>query len=500
MFASLAAALMTLSLPIHQSPRVPLEGHPIFGDLGKQWEALMPDFHVTGYSVVAIQEGKVVLLDGIGSADPTRGTKADLDTRYYIASITKTMTATAILQLAEQGKLELDAPVQRYLPRFTLADAEYAKTITLRDLLCHRPGIGGGRVWLLEAYTGQVNDDRFYKILGTSQPEKKVTYSNAHFTILGRVIEAVTGMGWREYLAKNVFAPLGMTRTTGFISAMHDDANKAVPLRFGRGGVQIAEMMKTDRTMHAAGGIVTTPRDMVAYLQMWMNQGAWSGTRVLPEKTVGDALTIQAPIEENGSIRILRGFGYAWNLGAYRKHEGFAAHGGSYTGYGAYIAMLPKEKTAVAVFVNTGQSGGAFGTLVAIDMLDRMLGYPVDKELRADYLAQALKFSDGIVAGKTFGPNPALSGQLSLPAESYAGVFANEPYGSIEVSLTGGQLKLDWGDLSQLLVSSGMDMATLHDSVDARASDTIRFVVEGKRVTGLVLDPEGDSIRFERKR
>jgi CubicO group peptidase (beta-lactamase class C family) len=500
MLGAISAALLTAWTPVQQIQRVPLEGNSVFGDLGEQWETMMSEFHVSGYAVAAIKEGKVVLLDGIGFADPTRGSKADIDTRYYIASITKTMTATAILRLADEGLLDLDAPVQRYLPRFTLADAEFTKDISLRDLLCHRPGIGGGRVWLLEAYTGQVNDDRFYEILKTSQPDKKPSYTNAHFTILGRVIDAVTGMDWREYLAESVFAPLGMTRTTGFVSETHDDPNKAVPLRFGRGGVQVAEMMKTDRTMHAAGGVLTTPRDIVPYLQMWMNEGSFSSTRVLKKLTVGNALKLQAPIEESGRIRIRRGFGDAWNLGGYRRHEGFADHGGSYTGYAAYVAMLPKQKTAVAVFVNTGQSGGAFGTLVAIDLLDRMLGYPVDTDLRAAYLARDKQFSDGILAGKMFGPNPALSGQLSLPPEAYVGEFINEPYGSIRISLSGGLLRLDWGDLSQLLVSSGMDEATMHDSINARSTDTIHFLVDGGRVKRIVVDPKGDAIAFDRGR
>lgn len=477
--------------------RVPLEGNEIFGDLGKSWVEMMGTFHVTGFSVVAIKEGEVVLLDGVGDADPTNSRAANIDTRYYIASITKTMTATAIAQLAEQGKIDLDAPVQKYLPRFTLADAEFASSVTVRDLLCHKPGIRGGSVVLLDAYSGSITEDRYYRFLAESTPEKEIRYSNVHFTLLGRVIESVTGVHWREYLAANVFAPLGMDRTTGYISVTHNDPNFAVPLMPTADGAGPAAYMKTDRSMHAAGGLLTTPRDMARYLTGWLNGGELDGNRFLEEKTVKDALTHQSFVEARASIRRFSGFGYGWQVGDYRETKGFAAHGGGYTGYMSYIAMLPEQDAAIAVFVNTGEIGVGLGTLMVVNMLDRLAGYPVDTDLCDSYIARADQYSEGLKGRKPFGPNPALSGMLSLAPGAYEGEYYDELFGLVEISYSGGMLKLDWEDLPQMLKSTGMDEFAAHDHAGSSGSAG-KFVVEGDKVVAVEIDLGGRAVVFRR--
>ena len=271
--------------------------NPLFDDLGEYWRENMEAYGVTGFAVVAIKGGKVVLLDAVGDSDPFAEKKANIDTRYYIASITKTMTATGIAQLAEQGKIDLDAPVKRYLPRFDLADSDYASKVTVRDLLSHKPGIGGGNVVFLDAYTGGITEDRYYTMLGGSTPTKEIQYTNVHFTILGRVIEAVSGKKWQDYLADHVFAPAKMDRTTAYVSATHSDPNWAVPLAIYKNGPRLAPYMKTDRTMHAAGGLLTTPRDLARYLTMFLNGGELEGARILKSSTVDDALALQSKFD-----------------------------------------------------------------------------------------------------------------------------------------------------------------------------------------------------------
>ena len=495
----LASIIASFAVSQTTFERVPLQNNEIFGDLGEQWIAMMETFGVTGFSVSAIKDGKVVLLDGIGDSDPANGRPANIDTRFYIASITKTMTATAIAQLAEQGKIDLDAPVQKYLPRFTLADTEYAKSVTVRDLLCHCPGINSEIIVMLDAYSGEINDDRFYEALATVEPTKQPTYTNVHFTILGRVIEAVSGQEWRKYLAENVFSPLGMTRTTGFVSDIYNDTNFAVPLRVSASGSVVTNYMKTDRTMHAAGGILTTPRDMTKYLMAWIHEGESNGNRFLMPQTVRDALSHQSTFESSAAIRRFTGYGYAWNVGDYRETKGFAAHGGGYSGYMSYIAMLPESKSAIAVFVNTGDTGGAFGTLLVVDLLDRLAGYPIDQELWRAYIARAEDYKEHMKSLKPFGANPALSGQLSLKPEAYAGEYYNDLLGTVTVTFSGGKLRLDWGDLPQMLKSTGVDEFTAHDD-EASPGTHGRFIVRNGAATGIGFSPGGQEIVFDRVR
>ena len=477
--------------------RVPLQDNPTFGDLGKYWIEVMPKYGVTGFAVVAIKDGKVVLLDAHGDADPFAGKKADIDTRYYIASITKTMTATAIVQLAEQRKLDLDDPVQKYLPRFDLADHEFAKAVTVRDLLCHRPGIGGGNVVFLDAYTGAITEDRYYALLANSDATKQVTYENTHYTLLGRVIESVTGKKWQDYLAENVFNRIGMSRTTAKMSDIAGDTNFAPPLLAGPFGPSPAPYMKTDRTMHAAGGVLTTPRDIARFMLAFMNGGTHNGASLLQPGSVKDGFKHQSSIPTDGTIRQFSGFGYAWSVGKYRDHDGLAAHGGGYTGYAAFVAMIPEKKMGMAVLVNT-DSGAPFGTIVMVDVFDKILGYPADVNLRADYEGMAAQFFERAKTRKPISPNPAFSGLLSLATDAYPGRYVNELYGNVFIRLTGGYLALDFDDLPQILKSTGMDEFTAHDG-PSDSGTPCRFVVTAGACIAVEVNIDGKWLRFRRR-
>ena len=479
--------------------RIPLSDSSAFSDLATYWREQMSTFGVTSYSIAIIKDGKVAVLDAVGESEPNSGKKANIDTRYYIASITKTMTATAIAQLAERGKLDLDAPVQKYLPRFTLADADFAKKVTVRDLLCHRPGITGGEVVTLDAYTGGITDDRFYKIVGASTPKKQIQYTNVHFTILGRVIQAVTGKPWQTYLRENVFLPAGMNRSTALVSDCHDDPNFAPPHVIQAGKIVPAPTIKTDRTMHAAGGVMTTASDMAKYMTMVMSKGSINGTKILSAETVGQMLSLQSQPKPQGSIRKIQGFGYAWNLGSYRNTPGFVMHGGGYTGYSAFVCMVPEKGCGVAILTNSGAPADGFNTVVSVDVMDRLLGYPLDERLRKSYLDETIRLVAEQSKHKPIAPNPAVSGQLSLDARKYAGTFHNDLYGDIMIRLSGGNLAFDWDDLPQLLKSKGLDAFSAHTDADDSGT-SCRFVVENGGVKGIEVKMPNEVLRFNRRR
>lgn len=481
-----------------QFTRLPLDSNQDFKDLAKYWREQMPTFGVTSFSIAIIKDGKLVALDAFGKSEPISGKMANIDTRYYIASITKTMTATAIAQLADKGKIDIDAPVQKYLPRFTLVDAEYAKKITVRDLLCHRPGILGGSVVLLDAYTGGVTDDRFYKIVGASKPTKQVQYSNVHFTILGRVIQAVTGKPWQTYLRESVFQPAGMDRSTALVSDCTKDSNFAPPHVVQSGAIVPGPMIKTDRTMHAAGGVMATASDMAKYMMMFMSKGESNGNRILSESNVKQMMTLQGQIKPNGSIRKLEGFGYSWNLGSYRNTAGYAMHGGGYSGYSALVCMVPEKGCGVAILTNTGAPADGFNTVVSIDVLDRILGYPLDERLRKAYVEGAKSGMATQANLKPIAPNPAVSGQLSLDARKYVGTYYNSLYGNIFLRLSGGYLAFDWDDLPQMTKSTGMDTFSAHDN-NMDAGTQCGFLVSNGDVKGIDVTISGEKVRFNRK-
>src|SRR5688572_12309752 len=220
---------------------------PALRGLHERWAGAMKTLRVPGMAVVVVRGDEVVLLDALGVRDPDGPKPVTPDTYFYIASCTKPYTAAVAALLAEAGKLDLDAPVRRYLPRFQLADADAAAKLTVRDLLTHRPGLNTFPVVFLDAYTGEITEDRYYHFLKRAKPRGQVAYSNVHFTLAGRVIEAVEGKGWREALRDRLFEPAKMTRTTGYASKMYADADAAVPLQERGDGWEPTSVRKTDR-------------------------------------------------------------------------------------------------------------------------------------------------------------------------------------------------------------------------------------------------------------
>jgi CubicO group peptidase (beta-lactamase class C family) len=159
---------------------------PALRGLRERWTEAMRALRVPGLAVVVVRGDEVTHLDALGVRDPAGPKPVTPDTYFYIASCTKPYVAAAAVRLAEAGKLDLDAPVQRYLPRFQLADADAAQKLTVRDLLTHRPGLNTFPVVFLDAFTGEITEDRYYHFLKLARPGGQVAYSNIHFTLAGR--------------------------------------------------------------------------------------------------------------------------------------------------------------------------------------------------------------------------------------------------------------------------------------------------------------------------
>ena len=157
--------------------------------------------------MAVVRGDEVVLLLGLGTRDADKKLPVTVDSPFYIASSTKSFTAMAVAILADEGKIDLDAPVKRYLPRFTLANEAVAEKMTVRDLLAHRLGIDSGPISTNEAYTGLITEDRYYRLLKRVTPKSEFRYSNLNFTLAGRVIEAASGQSWKQFIAQRILRP-----------------------------------------------------------------------------------------------------------------------------------------------------------------------------------------------------------------------------------------------------------------------------------------------------
>lgn len=467
---------------------------PEFAELARRWREVMPEFLVAGMSVVAVRDGQVAYLECFGERNLEQKTPVTPDTAFYIASCTKPFTAMGVMQLADAGKLDLEAPVRKYLPRFELADADLAQKCTVRDLLCHRTGIHSQPIVVLDAYTGEITDDRYYHFLRSARSRGACEYSNVHYTLLGRVIEAASGQTWQDYLLKHVLQAAGMKHATPYADELYARPDVAVPYAHDGEKLAPAQQRKTNATMHAAGGLAASARDMAQWLLLNTNEGEVDGRRVLSPARLREMGALECAGQARGRIRVEKGFGLGWGVGTYRGRP-MLKHGGGYPGAAAHVYVLPEQRIGVAILASGPEPAALFiDQVVSIHLIDKLLGES-HPDLLPRLLEEVHKRLPELKERWAKKSAPFADAELSLPRERYTGTYTNPHWGTLKVESENGLLRARLGSLARTAAPAGRDAFTLPDDEDAAG----RFVVEGDKVAAVELTLDGEAVRFERQ-
>jgi len=469
------------SIPSGAEDPPPFSADPQLAPFVERWSGLMDLFDVPGAAIAVVRDGRVNV-QTFGFRDPSSRQPVTPDTLFYIASITKTYNATAIGTLVDQGRLTLDDKVKDHLPWLDLPDPELNATLTVRDLLSHRYGISSGTIVLLDAYTGEITDDRYAYWLARCTVSGQLDYSNVHYTLLGRLIEEVTGMDWRDYLEQAVLSPAGLERTTGYASVLYGDPDSATPTTRIDGEWRATAVRKIDRTMHAAGGLGTSAREAARYLMLHLGNGVIGEQRIVSESYMEEMRTLQASLPEpDGSIRVIDGFGLGWQVGTYAGATPLYAHGGGYDGTSAWFALLPDQQAGIAVLINGDGPARGWGDIVAIDLLEALTGVappwsPYEKfseRMRQIKAGDAERPPVATAAGEV---STLPTSSLSRPIGMYTGWFHHPELGTLVVEATDQSLSLHLGD-APLNVTPGdaLDLFIIEDTFEP--PPPCRFVV-----------------------
>ena len=316
----------------------------------------MERLQVPGVAIGILDEGREYLAGfGVTSVDnPLPVTTATL---FQVGSITKTVVGTAVLRLAEMGKLDLETPIRIYLPDLRLADENLAQQVTLRHLLTHTGGgiadsfedIGEGDDALAQAVT------KMDELLSETPLGEVYSYSNSGFTLIGRVIEVVTGMTFERALQECIFDPLKMIHTFFFPSEI-------MTYRFAVGhevwddALLVVRPWSQVRAARPAAGMITCISDLLRYACFHLGNGMTEeGTRLVSERALPLMQTPAYP-RNQGWI------GLAWEIDEIAGLR-VIGHGGITTGQMASLHLIPSRQFAVAILTN-GSRGGLLSTEV----------------------------------------------------------------------------------------------------------------------------------------
>ena len=303
---------------------------------------------VVGVSVAVMQGGKLVFGEGFGWENREEGREATAHTRFRLASISKPITATGVMALVEEGKLDLDADIRNYVPEWP----EKEHTVTLRQILTHSSGI--------RHYTGG-NEGTFSKHVSTSEavklfadsdllfePWTSVSYSTHAFTVAARAIETASGMNFGDYMRAAVWSPAGVTDLGLENLTQPKPKNRSqIYNRVGDSFTVAYSSYQDNSWKYGGGGMESSAISLV----QWAN-AVMEGEVVSPE-TVEEMWTPQTV--GNGA----RGYALGWAVRSESPLQ--VSHGGSQQGSRTHLFVDVETKTVVAVLSNT--SGNPIGEI-----------------------------------------------------------------------------------------------------------------------------------------
>ena len=323
--------------------------------LQERLDDLREQHGVPGASLAVLREGDVSAAAS-GTLNLGTGVEATVDSLFQIGSITKVWTAIVVMQLVDEGLVELDAPVRRYVPEFSVADGEVSESVTVRHLLTHTSGIDGDHFAdtgrgddVLEKYAASCAELRQVHPLGAT-----MSYCNTGFSVLGRLIETATGAVWDEAIRTRVFESLGLTHT----ATLPEDV-----LRFRAAighiqppgqELQVAPAWGLPRSAGPAGGICSTASEVLEFAALHLGAGKTrAGSQALSAEST-QAMQVQQVVVPSGGIGMFARFwGLGWSMFEWNGRT-VLGHDGGTIGQAAFLRVVPDAGVAVALLTNGG--------------------------------------------------------------------------------------------------------------------------------------------------
>jgi CubicO group peptidase (beta-lactamase class C family) len=285
---ALALLLPAFVQPVHAAPAPKA---PDMAAIDRYVASQLETLSMPGASLAIVHGDQVVHLQGFGRADST-GRAMTPQTPTMIGSLTKSFTAVAIMQLVEQGRIELDAPVQRYLPWFRVADPEASARITIRHLLTHTSGLSGreGLINFTRDDTSPDAIERLIRGLATAELVHPVgsayEYANVNYAIAGLLVEAASGQSYEDYVQQHIFTPLQMGQS-------YPSPEAARPFGLAEGhqfwfGQARPARLPYPRGMLPAGYLASSAEDMSRYLLAHLNGGRVGESQILSPESMAE--------------------------------------------------------------------------------------------------------------------------------------------------------------------------------------------------------------------
>jgi CubicO group peptidase (beta-lactamase class C family) len=407
--------------------------------------------------------------------------------------------------LVQEGKLNWDDKVQKYLPYFELYDPFVSRETTIKDLLCHRVGLGtfsGDVIWYKSDLTSEEIIKRLKYLPNQFNFRDGFGYSNVMYITAGEVIKTVTGKTWGQNVQERILNPVKMDRTIFSLEKLDKKGNFATPHAFEK-DKNIPIPYVNWEEIGALGGIISSVNDMGKWMIFNMNNGIVGKDTLLSR----DSRNIIWKMHNTYNVDFtkpnefdthFRGYGLGWGLEDFHGRMR-VSHGGGYDGMISSVNMIPDEKLGVVVLTNGMNAPTMAVTYYA---LDAFMGFE-EKDWSAEMLEKNKnrKTEDTRILDRIEKRIPDT--KPSLPIEKYAGTYNSLIYGKIEVKQENDKLRLYFEqtpDLSATLEHWHYDVWKINwDKTQAWFTfGTLKFNMNNNlEITGMDFDVPNNDIFFE---
>ncbi len=343
--------LLKLAKPVSDS--VSNDATAFYDAIDAYVEEQMQRLNIPGAALAIVEGDQIVHLRGFGKAQP-RGEAPTPQTLFALGSTTKSITALAVMQLVEAGRVELDAPVQRYLPWFRVADPLASAQMTVRHLLNQTSGMSAlaGTACLGELDDRPDAAERQARALSTLKLSHPVgtcfQYCNLNYNLLGLIIETASGQSYAEYVREHILAPLDMNHTyTSPATAKQNGL--AMGHRYWFGVPFAAPDVPFPLSALPAGGLISTSEDMAHYLIAHLNGGRYGEAQILSSAGIEE---LHRGIADQ---RVMDASVAAYGMGWFVNPIGgttLVSHSGNVPNFSSFLGLLPEQKKGVALLVN----------------------------------------------------------------------------------------------------------------------------------------------------
>ncbi|MFO0880104.1 MAG: serine hydrolase [Gemmataceae bacterium] len=388
---------------------------------------------------VALVRGDDTHLAGFGLRAQGKPERVTPDTVFALASLTKAFTATALGILVDEGKLDWDDPVRRRLDWFRLHDPLADRDVTLRDLLCHRTGLGRhDLLWYRAGWSVEESVRRMAHLEAAHAFRTRYEYNNLGYLAAGLVVHRTAGQPWNDYVQHRLLDPLGMKTAVFTDAEARARPDHATPhQRDAEGNLVPIAWYPDAKQIRAAGSLKAGVRDLVPWMRLHLNQGRHAGKSLISAESLAEThraqIILPLPSEARERETTRHSYGLGWHLFDYRGAS-LLEHGGANDGFRGRIVLVPAHKIGIALLTNCEDT--EMLTALGFRLVDELLGLPA-----RDWVGRYHRLRK-----ETPRPLPSrkLGTRPSLVLPGYAGVYRDPAYGDMIIAHRDGVLSLRW--------------------------------------------------------